>query len=81
MGRPSRYSPEVRERVVRMVLEHQGETGLVLRRIPHTWPLPPIVVLFPQERLGVARRVVCVPGFSWLSRPSVSGIAGKGVRS
>jgi transposase len=25
MGRPSRYSPEVRERAVRMVLEHQGE--------------------------------------------------------
>jgi len=25
MGRPSRYSPEVRERSVRMVLEHQGE--------------------------------------------------------
>jgi len=25
MGRPSRYSPEVRERTVRLVLEHQGE--------------------------------------------------------
>lgn len=25
MGRASRYSPEVRERAVRMVLEHQGE--------------------------------------------------------
>lgn len=25
MGRPSRYSSEVRERAVRMVLEHQGE--------------------------------------------------------
>ena len=25
MGRPSRYSPEVRERAVRMVFEHQGE--------------------------------------------------------
>jgi transposase len=25
MGRPSRYSPEVRERAVRLVLEHQGE--------------------------------------------------------
>ena len=25
MGRRSRYSPEVRERTVRMVLEHQGE--------------------------------------------------------
>ena len=25
MSRPSRYSPEVRERAVRMVLEHQGE--------------------------------------------------------
>ena len=25
MGRPSRYSEEVRERAVRMVLEHQGE--------------------------------------------------------
>ena len=25
MGRPSRYSPEVRERAVRMVLEHEGE--------------------------------------------------------
>ncbi len=25
MARPSRYSPEVRERSVRMVLEHQGE--------------------------------------------------------
>ena len=25
MGKPSRYSPEVRERAVRMVLEHQGE--------------------------------------------------------
>ena len=25
MTRPSRYSPEVRERAVRMVLEHQGE--------------------------------------------------------
>jgi hypothetical protein len=24
MARPSRYSPEVRERTVRMVLEHQG---------------------------------------------------------
>ncbi len=27
MGRPSRYSPEVRERAVRMVFEHQGEYG------------------------------------------------------
>jgi len=27
MGRPSRYSPEVRERAVRMVMEHQGEHG------------------------------------------------------
>ncbi len=27
MARPSRYSPEVRERSVRMVLEHQGEHG------------------------------------------------------
>ena len=25
MARPSRYSPEVRERAIRMVLEHQGE--------------------------------------------------------
>ena len=25
MGRPGRYSPEVRERAVRLVLEHQGE--------------------------------------------------------
>ena len=25
MGRPSRYSPEVRERAVRMVLEHRAE--------------------------------------------------------
>jgi len=25
MGKPSRYSPEVRERAVRMVLEHQDE--------------------------------------------------------
>ena len=25
MGRPSRYSPEVRERAVRMVFEHQAE--------------------------------------------------------
>jgi transposase len=25
MGRPSRYSPEVRERAVRMVSEHEGE--------------------------------------------------------
>lgn len=25
MGTPSRYSPEVRERAVRMVFEHQGE--------------------------------------------------------
>lgn len=25
MGRPSRYSPEVRERAVRMVLEHEGQ--------------------------------------------------------
>jgi transposase len=27
MGKASRYSPEVRERAVRMVLEHQGEYG------------------------------------------------------
>ena len=27
MGRPSRYSPEVRERAIRMVLEHEGEYG------------------------------------------------------
>ena len=27
MGRERRYSPEVRERAVRMVLEHQGEHG------------------------------------------------------
>ena len=27
MGRPSRYSPEVRDRAVRMVFEHQGEYG------------------------------------------------------
>ena len=25
MARPSKYSPEVRERAVRMVFEHQGE--------------------------------------------------------
>lgn len=25
MGKPNRYSPEVRERAVRMVLDHQGE--------------------------------------------------------
>jgi len=25
MGRPSKYSPEVRERAVRLVVEHQGE--------------------------------------------------------
>jgi transposase len=25
MARPSRYSPEVRERAIRMVLDHQGE--------------------------------------------------------
>ena len=25
MGRPSRYSPEVRERAVRLVLEHERE--------------------------------------------------------
>jgi len=25
MGRPSRYSPEVRERAVRMVFDHEGE--------------------------------------------------------
>ena len=25
MGRPSKYSPEVRERAIRMVLEHAGE--------------------------------------------------------
>jgi transposase len=27
MGRPSRYSPEVQERAVRMVLDHQSEYG------------------------------------------------------
>ena len=27
MGRRSRYSPEVRERAVRLLLEHQGEHG------------------------------------------------------
>lgn len=27
MGRPSRYSPEVRERAVRMVWEHEAEHG------------------------------------------------------
>ena len=27
MGRRSRYSPEVRDRAVRMLLEHQGEHG------------------------------------------------------
>ena len=27
MGRPSRYSAEVRERAVRMVLEHEGQYG------------------------------------------------------
>jgi transposase len=27
MARPSRYSPEVRERAVRMVREHEGEHG------------------------------------------------------
>ena len=27
MEKPKRYSPEVRERAVRMVLEHQGEYG------------------------------------------------------
>lgn len=27
MGRASRYAPEVRERAVRMVVEHQGEQG------------------------------------------------------
>ena len=25
MGRPSRFAPEVRERAIRMVLEHQGD--------------------------------------------------------
>jgi len=27
MGRPSRYAPEVRERAVRMVWDHEGEYG------------------------------------------------------
>ena len=27
MGRPKRFAPEVRERAVRMVLEHQGDHG------------------------------------------------------
>ena len=27
MARPSRFSPEVRERAIRMVLEHEGEYG------------------------------------------------------
>jgi transposase len=27
MSRPSRYSPEVRERAIRMVVEHEGEYG------------------------------------------------------
>jgi transposase len=27
MGRPTRFAPEVRERAVRMVLEHQGDHG------------------------------------------------------
>jgi transposase len=27
MGRPTRFAPEVRERAIRMVLEHQGDHG------------------------------------------------------
>ena len=32
MGGPSRYSPEVRERAVRLVLEHQAENDSLVER-------------------------------------------------
>ena len=38
MGRPSRYSPEVRERAVRMVFEHQREYDSQWRAMASTAP-------------------------------------------
>ena len=38
MGRPSRYAPEVRERAVRMVFEHQREYDSQWRAMASTAP-------------------------------------------
>jgi hypothetical protein len=37
MGRPGKYSPEMRERTVRMVFEHEGQCA-------PQWVRPPILV-------------------------------------
>ena len=51
MGRPSKYSPELRERAVRMVFEHAGE-------YPSQWA----AIRSVGEKLGMQHRGACGGG-------------------
>lgn len=46
MGKPKRYSPEVKERAVRMVLEHLGEHGSQWGAI-RSYGVEPICAVLP----------------------------------
>ena len=65
MARPSRFSPEVRDRAVRMVLEHAGRST---RRSGRRSPRSP--------RRSGARRRRCATG---CGRPSVTPASGPGL--
>ncbi len=62
MGRPSKYSPEVRERAVRMVFEHAPEH-------PSQWA----AIRSVAEKLGMHGRNRCAAG---CARPSAMPASG-----